>query len=108
MKMKTTLVAGLFTIGTVITALAHGATGIVEERMDAMSVLGKTVKTLSFMMRGEIPFDEAAVKEGALVIKAHAGEKLTGLFPKDNHNDGSEARDEIWSNWENSKPYPNN
>ncbi|MFK5979193.1 MAG: cytochrome c [Rhizobiaceae bacterium] len=104
MKMKTTFVAGLFTVGTVITALAHGgATGIVKERMDAISVMDKTVKTLSSMMRGEIPFDEAAVKEGAMVIKTHAGEKLIGLFPKDNDNDSSEARDEIWSNWDEFK-----
>ncbi|PCI05080.1 MAG: cytochrome C [Hyphomicrobiales bacterium] len=108
MKTKTTFVAGLFTIGTVITALAHGgATGIVKERMDAMSVMGKTVKTLSSMMRGEIPFNETAVIEGALAIKAHAGEKLTGLFPKDNHNTGSEARDEIWSNWDEFKAISN-
>ena len=93
--------AGLAALITTAVALAHGgATGIVKERMDAMGVMGDSVKTLSAMMRGETKYDEAVVRKEAARIKAHGGEAMTGLFPEGTDGAPSEAKPEIWSNWD--------
>lgn len=101
--MKTRIFAAT-AAATIITgglaAYAHtGATGIYKERMDAMMAMGKIVKSLSAMMRGENDFDAASVKEGARAIKSHAGEAMTSLFPEGTTEAPSEARAEIWSDW---------
>ena len=93
--------AGLAALITTAVALAHGgATGIVKERMDAMGVMGDSVKTLSAMMRGETKYDEAVVRKEAARIKAHGGKAMTGLFPEGTDGAPSEAKPEIWSNWD--------
>lgn len=81
-------------------ALAHsGATGIVKQRMDAMSDMGRVVKSLSVMMRGEAPYDADAISEGAVIIKSHAGDAMTSLFPEGSLKKPSVAKPEIWTDW---------
>ncbi|NRG18793.1 cytochrome c [Rhizobiales bacterium] len=81
-------------------AFAHGgATGIVKERMDAMGELGKVMKTLSAMMRGETKYDAAVVRNSARTIRSHAGATMVKLFPEGSNPTPSEARDTIWANW---------
>lgn len=99
----TFLTTGLVFTGT-IGLFAHvGAKGIVKERMDAMLGMGKIVKSLSAMMRGDSEYDAKLVKEGAAIIKSHAGEAMTKQFPEDVKSEHSEARSEIWKNWEEFK-----
>jgi len=82
-------------------AFAHGgAKGIVKERMDGMSALGKTVKALAPMMRGEGRYDAETVRQGAEVIRSHAGSSLTKLFPIGSGGMPSEAKDTVWQDWE--------
>jgi cytochrome c556 len=82
-------------------AMAHsGATGIVKQRMDAMGVMGDTVKALSEMMRGDRAYDAGKVRDGAARIRTHAGEALYKLFPENSTSGPSEAKKEIWSSWE--------
>ena len=84
-----------------IAAYAHGgATGIYKQRMDAMMDMSKVVKSLSAMMRGEVDYDAASVQAGALIIKSHAGKAMTSLFPEGTTEAPSEARAEIWTDWE--------
>lgn len=93
--------AGVAAIGLASAALAHtGATGIVKERMVAMSAMGDAVKEISPMMSGEADYDAAAVREAAEVIGMHAGETMTRLFPEDNENEASYVKDAIWEDWE--------
>lgn len=83
------------------TAFAHGdATGIVKERMDAMDSMGKAVKALSEMFRGGTPFDAAEVSRQAAAIAVHGGEAMTRLFPEHSISGPSEARPEIWTDWD--------
>lgn len=100
--IKRTLAAAaalLLAIGAV--AYAHsGATGIYKERMDAMSAMGKVIKDLSAMMRGETDYDPVKVQEGARLIQSHAGEAMTTQFPEGTTEKPSEARAEIWSDWD--------
>ena len=96
-----------FTIGIVAAiaisgaALAHGgATGIVKERMDGMLAMGKSIKSLSLMMRGDAPYVPDEVVSGAKILQNHAGEALTSLFPEGSDGMPSEAKVEIWQNWQ--------
>jgi len=101
MKPKKIVIGAVVVSAIAATAFAHGgATGIVKERMDGMSVLGKTVKTLAPMMRGEGSYDAEAVRQGAQTIRAHAGTSLTKLFPIGSGGMPSEAKDAVWQDWE--------
>ncbi|MEH6724716.1 MAG: cytochrome c [Hyphomicrobiales bacterium] len=82
-------------------AYAHsGATGVVKQRMDAMSKLGDVTKSLTEMMRGDISYDAELIRQNAAQIRQHAGQSMTQLFPKDSLMKPSEARPVIWSDWE--------
>ncbi|PCI04713.1 MAG: cytochrome C [Hyphomicrobiales bacterium] len=84
-----------------VAAFAHGgASGVVKQRMDAMSNMGKVMKTMAIMMRGESPLDADLIRASAHTILDHSGNSLTKLFPDHSNIKPSEARDEIWSNWE--------
>lgn len=85
-------------------ATAHkGAKGIVKERMDAMKSIGDSMKAIKKMLQGEMTYDSAKVKKAAGTIKAHAGEPLTKLFPKDSLQKPTEATPKIWEDWEGFK-----
>ncbi len=98
------MIAGTLVTAGIAGAMAHGgATGIVKERMDAMGEMGDAVKAITEMMRGERDYDAAAVREGSRIIKSHAGESMTKLFPEGSTQKPTEARPEIWSNWDEFK-----
>ncbi|WP_193175433.1 c-type cytochrome [Oricola nitratireducens] len=101
MKIQTLIGAGALGLASVAAAYAHGgATGIVKERMEAMESMGDVVKKLSAVMRGETEYDAAAVKAGAETIRKHAGKAITELFPEGSAGGPSEAKPDIWSNWD--------
>ncbi len=82
-------------------ALAHGgATGIVKERMDGMGVMKESMKVLTPMMQGKAEYDAEAVRRAAAKIQAHAGDTLTKLFPEGSDGKPSEAKPEIWTDWD--------
>ncbi|WP_271951064.1 c-type cytochrome [Ruegeria faecimaris] len=84
-----------------MTALAHGgATGIVKERMDGMSALKNSMKTLTPMMQGKTPYDADVVRREAEQIGRHAGDSMTRLFPDGSGGKPSEAKPEIWTDWD--------
>lgn len=79
---------------------AHsGATGIVKERMDAMKAIGKAMKSLTVMMRGQAEYDADTVKQAAMVVQSHAGQDMTALFPAGSDHPPSEALPAIWQDW---------
>ncbi|MFV1601571.1 MULTISPECIES: c-type cytochrome [unclassified Phaeobacter] len=84
-----------------VAAYAHsGATGVVKERMDGMDAMKASMKLLAPMMQGQTPYDAAVVREEAQTIQTHAGEVLTGLFPTGSDGHPSDAKPEIWADWE--------
>ncbi len=104
MKFKLFLAAGLLVSASAVGVLAHGgATGIVKERMDAMGVMSKAVKAMTEMMRGKTEYDPDAIRQGAQIIKSHAGEAMTKLFPEGSMHKPTEARPEIWTDWDRFK-----
>ena len=101
MKIKATIAGAAGVSLIAIAAFAHGgATGIVKERMDGMSAMAKVMKALAPMMQGTATYDAAAVKDGARQIAAHAGEAMTSKFPEGSDGMPSEAKPEIWQDWE--------
>lgn len=99
--IKKTILIAVATSSVAVTALAHGgATGIVKDRMDAMMAMGKSVKAVAPMMRREIPYDAAAVKSAAQVFAMHSGEAMTELFPEGSGGGASDAKPEVWTEWE--------
>ncbi|WP_346906320.1 cytochrome c [uncultured Roseibium sp.] len=101
MKFTVLTVAGSLLLTGAVAAYAHGgASGIIKERMDAMGVMGDVMKSLSAMMRGEQAYDADAVRKGAAAIRSHSGEALTKLFPEHSIEGPSEAKPEIWTDWQ--------
>lgn len=101
MKFTVLTVAGSLLLTGAVAAYAHGgASGVVKERMDAMGVMGDVMKSLSAMMRGEKTYDADAVRKGAAAIRSHSGEALTKLFPEHSIEGPSEAKPEIWTDWQ--------
>lgn len=97
--MKTTLAAIVAAL-VGAAALAHtGASGAVMERMMGMSAMQEVVRNLAPMMRGEAPYDAAAVRAGATTLMAHSGNTMTALFPEGADMTASYARPEIWAQW---------
>jgi cytochrome c556 len=100
-KLKSfSVAAATVVVAASAVAYAHtGATGIYKERMDAMSAMGDAVKQIADMMRGQTDYNAERVREGARVIRSHAGEAMTELFPEGTTEMPSEARAEIWTDW---------
>jgi len=87
--------------GTSGAVLAHsGATGVVKERMDGMSALEKSVKAITPIMRGKDDYDADKVRAFAEDVATHSGEAMTRLFPAGSGGMPSEAKDAVWSDWE--------
>ena len=100
--MRTWMLAAAISV-TVVTSfpLAHkGATGVVKMRMDQMGEIGKATKAIGEMMKGSAPYDADRVAELALRIGEAGGKAITRHFPEGSINGPSEARPEIWQDWQ--------
>jgi cytochrome c556 len=81
--------------------MAHGgATGIVKERMDAMGDMKDSMKEVSDMFKGKAPYDANKVRAAAEVLKGHSGNALTNLFPQGSLQHPTEAKANIWDEWD--------
>ena len=82
-----------------LAAFAHGgATGVVKQRMDAMEVMGKAMKTLGAMFKGQADYDAGAIQAAAELIGQHA-QDIPMLFPdshESRHGKATEALPVIW------------
>lgn len=77
-------------------ALAHeGATGIVKERMDAMSAIAKAMKSMGPMMKGA-PYDPAVVEAGGEALATHA-EAALEMFPEGSDHKPTKALPAVWT-----------
>lgn len=94
-------VAALGFILVSATAYAHrGATGIVKQRMDAMTSMGRAMKALGAMMRGTEAHDAERFRSHAQAIARHGGDALTALFPEGSLNTPTRANPAIWADWD--------
>ena len=81
--------------------LAHsGATGIVKQRMDSMEAIGRSMKALNAMLRGEQDYDATRVRALAREIGQHGGDNMTRLFPHGSMHRPTRALPTIWTDWD--------
>ena len=79
--LKKTLTAAVLATFVGSTAFAHqGATGIVKERMEAMSAMKDALAVIGRMLKGETGFDATQAVQAADAIAQHADE-MRALFP---------------------------
>ena len=84
-----------------LAAAAHeGATGIVKERTMAMESVGKAMKEIKAMLRGQVAYDGQRLAVLARRIRDESGPSLTRLFPEDSLRHPSKASPDIWKRWE--------
>lgn len=95
------VIGGLFVLPFVwLSANAHtGATGVVKERMGHMKELAEAMKAIKAGVQAKPDIDRAAIAEAAGAIATHADRTLA-LFPEGSLKHPSEARPEIWQNWD--------
>jgi cytochrome c556 len=78
--------------------------GPIEDRQALMKGNGKDIGALAAMLKGEKPYDAAAVKEHAAQIADHI-QKFVTLFPEDSKEGPPEtyAKAEIWTDMDGFK-----
>ena len=88
-------------LATTTGLFAHsGAKGIVLERMEAMTTIGKSMVAISKMMRGSKSVNASELEDHASLIEIHAGKMTTDYFPAGSMGKLSAAKDTIWQDWE--------
>lgn len=81
-------------------ALAHkSATGVLKQRMDDMKALKAEMKTLAAMVKRKARFTAARVRKSAAVMETAAG-RMARRFPKGSLKKPSEAKPEVWTQWD--------
>ena len=82
-------------------ALAHQGVQnpVVKARMAAMSAIAENMKTIGMMARGATAFNAEAARDAAAAIADHAA-AVPGLFEANETDPKSEARPEIWTDFE--------
>ena len=86
--------------GTVALYAHGGATGIVRERMDSMVLIGKSMKALSAFVRGQRELNQSEISAAGQAIADQAGSALLAQFPAGSLSAASEARPEIWQDFQ--------
>lgn len=99
--MKKLLTASAILVSFSIAAVAHAGVEnkAVAARMAGMKAIGGSMKTLGGMAKGAVEFDVAAAQAAVDTIEAQSAQIPT-LFEAQETDPMSEAKSEIWSNWD--------
>lgn len=88
----------LLTVAIASASFAHDdATGIVKQRMDMMSDVAKSMKTLGQMIKGEADYNADIAQATALKIEKHSKHFQT-MFPIGSTQEPTEALPTVWEN----------
>ena len=99
-KKITAIVMMLVALSGVPTVSAHeGATGVVKQRMGAMSDMADAMKAMALMVRGKQGFDPVLFIENGGIIVGHS-DMIPSLFTQGLEQDMSEASPAIWQQWD--------
>lgn len=96
-----TMIVVAVTTGAIfgVDAASHEkATGVVKERQELMKGIGKAMKGLSAMAKGEADYNADEVKKWATSIQTSSAE-VSKLFPEGSLQPASEALPTIWQDW---------
>lgn len=99
MNYRIFLFAAPMVVATAVVALSHGgATGIVKQRMDGMTAMGKALTAVGDMFKGKAEFNPEQISRSADIVREHAV-KMEELFPDTKESKtgtGTEALPVIW------------
>ncbi|MCY3879122.1 MAG: cytochrome c [Rhodobacteraceae bacterium] len=99
-KSLIALAAGAAVVASAIAAVSHtGATGVVLQRMEAMSEMSASMRVLGPMMQGRTDWNADALRAAAELIAGH-GAEMTELFPEGTGGAPSRATPAVWSEWD--------
>lgn len=105
-KMKSWTLLGAIALGFASAATAHeNAVGVVKDRMEQMERYEELIERIFAMIHGELTYDAEVVRRAATEIREGAGRHMTELFPSGSNEPPSEARDEIWSDFQTFEHY---
>lgn len=95
MNRKLTLAMMFVTTASIVSAHT-GATGIVLERMHAMSAMEDGLKSIGAAMRGQTPYDQDAARATGQIIQTHAT-AMVPMFERGTDGGVSDALPNIWT-----------
>ena len=93
------LVTGLILSAGVVFAETESTDPAAIARETLMGTIGKNTKILGEMAGGKVAFDVAAADAAKLALADAAG-KIPATFEPQGTDAGSEAKPEIWTNWD--------
>lgn len=98
--MKKILTVMAVLIGFSASAVAHAGVEnkAVAARMESMKAIGGAMKTLGGMAKGAVDFDQTAAQAAVDTIAKQSG-MVPALFEAQETDPMSEAKPEIWTNW---------
>ena len=100
MKFKLTAIAlGVSMIAGLAIAEGTATDPLVIAQKDLMKTFGGAAKTLGGMAGGNVAFDAAAASAAKAALVDGAA-KIAVVFEKAGSDPASEAKPEIWTNWE--------
>lgn len=97
-RLNLSMVALVF-IATAAAAHEGVKNPAVKARMHAMDVISDNLKTIGSMAQGKVAFDATAAQDAVNEIAAQA-EQIPTLFEAQETDPKSEAKPEIWTNWD--------
>lgn len=99
--MKKLLTASTILVGLSFAAVAHSGveSQAVAARMESMKTIGGAMKTLGSMAKGTVEFDATTAQAAIDAIAVQSG-KIPELFEVQETDPMSEAKPEIWTNWD--------
>lgn len=98
-KLRTILIAGFALAGSIAYAEVEATDPDVIARQTLMKEIGGAAKALGDMASGKTAFDAAVAATAKATLVDHAGQ-IGAKFEKNATDPGSEAKPEVWSNWE--------
>lgn len=99
MKLKMITFAAVLAAASMAAAHAEVSNETVKARMDGMKAIGGAMKTLGGMAGGKMEFDAAAA-QAALDTVAMEAAAVPTKFEAQETDPESEAKDDIWANWD--------
>ena len=75
----------------------------IKYRTAVMTVMGSNFKPMGAMIKGEAPYDAAVFARHAKDLAAVSSVDILRGFPEDSEGKGSEAKGEIWLEWDDFK-----
>ncbi len=103
MKNRLTMIgfSAALLLGSVTASAEDAVEQAIDYRSGLMEVMGWNLKQMGAMLKGKKPFDQATFARRARDLNAASHLDILAGFPEDSVDDDSDAKDEIWLDWEN-------